>query len=63
MTNSFIITEVDPTYSTQFPIAVFDNEDEAIHARQWATKRMTEEAADRGVYYKITEFKTNKLYH
>lgn len=63
MMQSYIITEVDPTYSTQFPIGVFDNEDEAIHARQTATKRLTQEASDRGVYHKITVFNTNKLYH
>lgn len=60
---SYVITEVDPTYNTEYVIGVFDNENSASSARREATERVSQEASDRGVYYKITVFNTNKLYH
>jgi len=63
MINSYVLYEVDPTHKTEFVIGVFNNEDDAFAARTTATKRIIPEADDRGVYYKITAFQTNKLYH
>jgi hypothetical protein len=60
--NSYVLFEVDPTYKTESVIAVFNNEDDAFNARKIATQCIHEEADDRGVYYKITAFQTNKLY-
>jgi hypothetical protein len=61
--NSYVISEVDPTYMKESVVAVFDNEDAALNARKIATQCMHEDAADRGVYYKITAFQTNRLYN
>ena len=62
MMQSYVISIVDPTYRTEHVIGVFDNEDEAMWARNRATKNISQEADDRGCYYKITVFETNKLY-
>jgi len=59
---SYVISVVDPTYCSVHVIGVFDNEDEAMLARNRATKNIAQEADDRGCFYKITVFNTNKLY-
>ena len=59
---SYVISIVDPTNRTEHVIGVFDNEDEAMWARNRTTKNISQEADDRGCYYKITVFNTNKLY-
>lgn len=60
---SYVITEFDPTYGHEIVVGVFDDESKASEARQEATQRMDPLAADRGVFYRITVFVTNKLYH
>jgi hypothetical protein len=60
---SYIIVEVDPTYKSEFVIAVYDNEEMAYKARTEASERMIDEAIFRGVFYRVTAFQTNKLYH
>jgi multidrug efflux pump subunit AcrA (membrane-fusion protein) len=62
MMQSYVISVVDPTYRTVHVIGVFDNEEEATMARNRATKNIAQEADDRGCFYKITVFETNKLY-
>ena len=60
---SYVIIEVDPTYMTEFVIAVYNSEDAAFQAREIAGQRLTQEASDRGVFHRVTAFETNKLYH
>ena len=61
--HSFVIIEVNPTFDTEFVIAVYNSEDAAYEAREIATKRLTQEALDFGVFHRVTAFQTNKLYH
>jgi hypothetical protein len=61
--HSYVITEIDPTYQTQFVVGVFEAEGLAIKAREEATERLKEEASYRGVYFQITAFEIGKLYH
>jgi len=62
MMQAYVISVVDPTYNHESVIGVFNNEDEATFARNRATKNISQEADDRGCYYKITVFNINKLY-
>jgi hypothetical protein len=59
---SYVISVVDPTYKTEHVIGVFNNVHGATWARNRATKNIAQEADDRGCYYKITAFETNKIY-
>jgi hypothetical protein len=59
---AYTVTEVDPTYSTDFVLGIFMSTEAAETARKEATARLDVVATARGVYYSITGYQIGKVY-
>jgi len=62
MTNVYTLTLVDPTYKHEMIVGIFEAESLAEMARKEAKSEMSEQALDRGVFYRITAYQVGKLY-
>jgi hypothetical protein len=60
---AYTVTEVDPTYSTDFVLGIFMTMEAAETARKEAAARLDVVSAARGVYYSITGYQMGKLYY
>ena len=62
MINVYTLTLVDPTYNEEIVVGVFEANGLAEMARHEAIIKMSEQASDRGVFYRITAYQIGKLY-
>jgi len=62
MTNVYTLTLVDPTFKHEIIVGIFEAEGLAEMARHEAIIKMSEQASDRGVFYRITAYQIGKLY-
>ena len=60
---AYTVTEIDPTYSTDFVLGIFVSLEAAETARKEATARLDVVPAARGVYHSVTAYQIGKLYH
>lgn len=62
MTNVYTLTLVDPTYNEEIVVGIFEAESLAEMARHEAIIKMSEQASDRGVFFRVTAYQMGKLY-
>jgi hypothetical protein len=62
LNNVYTLTLVDPTYTHEMIVGIFEAEGLAEMARHEAIIKMSEQASDRGVFYRITAYQIGKLY-
>ena len=62
MTNVYTLTLVDPTLNEEIVVGIFEAEGLAEMARHEVIIKMSEQASDRGVSYRITAYQIGKLY-
>lgn len=60
--NSYVLFEIDPTYREEHIIGVFNSIDNAFENKAIAEDRRSQQDNDRGVYFTINGYLTNKLY-
>lgn len=62
MINVYTLTLVDPTYNEETVVGIFEAKGLAEIARHEAIITMSEQASDRGVFFRVTAYQMGKLY-
>jgi hypothetical protein len=62
MTNVYTLTLIDPTLNEEIVVGIFEAEGLAEMARHEAIIKMSEQALDRGVFFRVTAYQMGKLY-
>ena len=62
MTNVYTLILVDPTFKHEMIVGIFEAEGLAEMARHEAIIKMSEQASDRGVFFRVTAYQMGKLY-
>ena len=56
MTNVYTLTLIDPTLNEEIVVGIFEAEGLAEMARHEAIIKMSEQASDRGVFFRVTAY-------
>ena len=62
MVEAYVLSKIDPTYMSSYPVAVCDTAAGAENARKTIMAKLSIEEQDRGVYVRVAIFETNRVY-
>ena len=61
MVEAYVLSKIDPTYMSSYPVSVCDSAVAAEKVRKTIMAKLSIEEQDRGVYVRIAIFETNRI--